>query len=273
MVSVSIRLGVAVGRGFTLRGVPTGVVSQSLIHYLPIASTLVAVGFFRVLWSHWRKNPSARHVMWWMIGVGLYGTGTATEALTTVFGWNEPVFRTWYISGALLGGAPLAQGTVYLLVPRRIADRLTVALITYVAIASSFVLTTPLDYTLVEQHRLSGEVMVWQWVRLFSPLVNLYAVIFLIGGAIWSAWRYRRRGDSPARVQGNVLIAVGAILPGVGGGFARAGLVEVLYVTELIGLLLIWAGYHVIANDRTTSIHPRQSNANTAATTNQKEPT
>ena len=258
-MSVSIRLGVAVRGSFTRRHVPAGVVSQNLIHYLPIASTLVAIGFFRVLWLHWRKNPSARYVMWWMIGVGLYGTGTATEALTTVFSWNEPVFRAWYVSGALLGGAPLAQGTVYLLVPRRIADRLTVALITYVAIASSFVLTTPIDYTLVEQHRLSGEVMVWQWVRLFSPLVNLYAVIFLIGGAIWSAWRYRRRGDSSNRVRGNVLIAVGAILPGVGGGFARAGMVEVLYVAELVGLLLIWAGYRVIASDRSTSIHPEQA--------------
>ena len=235
--------------------------STNLIHYLPVVTTLVAAAFFRVLWLHWRRNPSARYLLWWMIGVGLYGLGTLTEALTTVFGWSEPVFRTWYVAGALLGGAPLAQGTVYLLLSKRVADRLATALITYIAIASSFVIATPILSDLVEPNRLSGEVMAWQWVRLFSPLVNLYAVVFLIGGAIWSAWRYRKQGGASSRVTGNVLIAIGAILPGVGGSFARAGVVEVLYVTELIGLLLIWAGYRVIAGDRVISIHRAQRRA------------
>jgi hypothetical protein len=232
--------------------------SSNLIHYLPVVTTLTAAAFFRVLWRHWRRNRSARYLMWWMIGVGLYGLGTFTEALTTIFGWSEPIFRTWYVAGALLGAGPLAQGTVYLLLPRRIADRLAVALMTYVAIASAFVVATPLLYDLVEPNRLSGEVMAWQWVRLFSPLVNLYAVVFLIGGAFRSAWRYRRQGDASSRVRGNALIAVGAILPGIGGSFARAGVVEVLYVTELIGLLLIWAGYKLIAADRVISIHREQ---------------
>jgi len=48
----------------------------------------------------------------------MYGVGTLTESITTLFGWSEWVFRAWYISGALLGGAPLAQGTVYLLMPK-----------------------------------------------------------------------------------------------------------------------------------------------------------
>ena len=241
--------------------------SSNLIHYLPVITTVVALAFFRVLYGHWRRDPSARYVMWWMIGVGLYGLGTFTEALTTIFGWNEPLFRVWYIAGALLGAGPLAQGTVYLLLARRIADRLAVALVTYVAVASAFVVATPILYELAEPNRLSGDVMAWQWVRLFSPLVNLYAVVFLIGGAIWSAWKYWRRGDASSRVLGNVLIAVGAILPGIGGSFARAGVIEVLYVTELIGLLLIWAGYRAIVGDRVVSIHRTQRRSTATAKT------
>lgn len=234
----------------------------NLIHYIPIATTAFAAVFTITLYRRWREKPSARYLLWWMIGVALYGAGTLTEALTTVFGWSEPVFRSWYIAGALLGGAPLATGTVYLLLPRRIADRFAIALVTYVAIASAFVLATPIVVELVESNRLSGDVMAWGWVRLFSPLVNLYAVVFLIGGAIWSAWRYWRRGDASSRVLGNVLIAIGAILPGIGGGFARAGVVEVLYVTELVGLSLIWAGFRVISGDRVVSIFaPQRSSA------------
>jgi len=241
--------------------------STNLIHYLPVTTTVVAAAFFRVLWRHRQRNPFARYVMWWMIGVGLYGLGTLTEALTSIIGWNEPIFRTWYVAGALLGAGPLAQGTVYLLLAKRAADRLAVALVTYVTIAAAFVVATPIVHELVEPNRLSGEVMAWQWVRLFSPLVNLYAVVFLIGGAIWSAWKYWRRGDASSRVRGNVLIAVGAILPGIGGSFARAGVIEVLYVTELIGLLLIWAGYRVIVGDRAISIHRTQSRLAAPSTT------
>ncbi len=230
----------------------------SLVHYLPVVTTIAAAIFTSVLYHHWRRRPDPRYLLWWMIGIALYGVGTLTEALTTVFGWSEPVFRSWYIAGALLGAGPLAQGTVYLLLPRRVADRLAVAMVTYIAMASAFVVATPIVSDLVEAHRLSGEVMAWQWVRLFSPLVNLYAVVFLIGGAIWSAVKYKRRGESGAHVRGNVLIAIGAILPGVGGSFARAGVVEVLYVTELIGLILIWAGYRVIATDTRPSAHDVQ---------------
>ena len=232
-------------------------VERSFVHFLPVVTTVMAVAFFYVLWRHWRERP-ARYLLWWTIGVGLYGVGTATEGFTSVFGWNEAVFRLWYLSGAILGAAPLATGTVYLLLRRSTADRLALALVGYMAIAASFIVATPVDAGLADTYRLSGEVMEWQWVRLFSPVVNLYAVIFLIGGAIWSAWRYRRDRGPSSRVRGNVLIAVGAILPGIGGSFARLGHVEVLYVTELIGLALIWAGYRVIAGDQSQSIHHAQ---------------
>jgi len=95
-------------------------------------------------------------------------------------------------------------------------------------------------------------------VRLFSPLANLYALIFLVGRANWSAWKYWKVGDASSRVLGNIYIAVGAIVPGIGGSFARAGVVEVLYVTELVGLLLIWAGFRVISGDRVISVFSSQ---------------
>ena len=80
-------------------------------------------------------------------------------------------------------------------------------------------------------------------MRLFSPFINTYALIFLVGGAALSAWRYSRRRETRHRFVGNVLIAVGALLPGIGGAFTRFGHTEVLYVTELVGLSLVYIGY------------------------------
>jgi len=229
----------------------------SFVHYIPIVTTVLCVVFSKEILGRWRQHPERLHLLWWGIGVAAYGVGTTTEALTTLIGWNEPVFRAWYISGALLGGAPLAQGTVYLMLGRRTANRLSVLLVTYVAIASVFVLLTPINYDAVETYRLSGRVMTWSRVRLFSPVVNLYAVIFLIGGAILSAYRYSGNPATRHRVYANVLIATGAILPGIGGTATRMGHVEVLYVTELVGLILTWSGYRM-------SVRPSQADATAA---------
>jgi hypothetical protein len=216
--------------------------SPGLVSYLPIASTVIALAFAARLFVRYHERGGTHHV-WWIVGMLTYGAGTLTESLTTLTGWHEPVFRAWYITGALLGGAPLAQGTVYLLMNRKTADRLTVAVATLVVIAAACVILSPINYTAVQPYHLTGRVLEWHWVRMFSPFINLYAVTFLIGGAIFSAIRYRRRRETYHRYVGNVLIALGALLPGIGGTFTRFGHTEVLYVTELIGLLFIYAGF------------------------------
>jgi hypothetical protein len=219
--------------------------SSSAVHFIPILTTLLAVPFSLEIYRRYRQHPERLHLWWWAVGIATYGVGTFTESLTTLLGWREPVFRAWYISGALLGAAPLAQGTVYLLLSRRVAHALTGMLVAYVLVAAAAVCLSPIDYAAVEPHRLSGRVFAWQWVRAFSPLVNLYAVVFLIGGAVLSALRYSTNPGTRHRMWANVLIAIGAILPGIGGTATRMGHVEVLYVTELVGLLLTWSGYRL----------------------------
>src|SRR5262249_26479742 len=92
-------------------------------------------------------------------------------------------------------------------------------------------------------HRLSGAPIVWKRIRLISPFLNIYAVSFLVGGAIMSARHFRKTAELRSRFVGNVLIAIGGILPAIGGTATPFGMVEVLYVPELMGLLLFFAGY------------------------------
>jgi hypothetical protein len=219
--------------------------SPSAVHFIPILTTILAVPFSLEIYRRYRRFPDRLHLLWWAIGIATYGVGTFTEAATTLFGWNAHVFRAWYVSGALLGGAPLAQGTVYLMLSRKVAHALTAVLIAYVLVASVAVYLSPINLAAVETHRLSGRVFEWQWVRAFSPLVNLYAVVFLIGGAILSALKYSADPSTRHRMWANVLIAIGALLPGIGGTATRMGHVEVLYVTELVGMLLTWTGYRM----------------------------
>jgi hypothetical protein len=219
-------------------------VAPSPVHYVPIATSLLALAFAGILARRYRERGGT-HLAWWCAGMAVYAAGTITESLTTLAGWHQPVFKAWYISGALLGGAPLAQGTAYLLLSRRTATRLALIVGTVVLVAAVAVILAPVRTELVEPHRLSGRVFGWPWVRRFSPFLKLAAVVLLVGGAIVSAWRYRKRCEARHRFLGNVAIAIGGILPGIGGTFTRFGHVEVLYVTELLGLGMIWVGYRL----------------------------
>jgi hypothetical protein len=214
------------------------------VHYIPIATTILTIFFAPIVFKRWSEKKPAPHLFWWGLGIVAYGLGTFTEGFTTLFGWQEPVFRAWYIAGALLGGAPLAQGTVYLMFSRKTANIMATCVGIALVIGSALVILSPIDYSLVEPHRLTGKVMTWTSARAaVTPFINTYAAIFLIGGAILSAWRYRNDPTARHRFIGNCYIAVGALLPGIGGTATVFGHTEVLYVMEFLGIILIWIGY------------------------------
>jgi len=152
--------------------------------------------------------------------------------------------------GALLGGFPLAQGSVYLLMNKKFANSSSWFFISLIVLASFCIILTPLSIPDSYDYKLTGAIFEWKWVRYFSPLINIYAFIFLVGGAIYSAIKYYRQLDKEARFKGNVFIAIGGLLPGIGGTFTRMGHVNVLFVTELIGLILIFVGYQIIKMDK-----------------------
>lgn len=218
---------------------------HEIVLHLPVLTTLCAAFFAWTLFSRYRQKGGGPHLLWWGIGMITYGVGTFTEAWTTIFGWHPLVFRFWYIAGAFLGGYPLAQGSIYLLMRRGFADWSARVSLAVIGVASVLVFLTPLDPGMAETHRLSGKVIVWSGVRLISPFINVYALVFLVGGAVVSALRFRRAASLRNRYTGNILIAIGALLPGIGGTATRFGYVEALYITELMGLLLIFAGYRL----------------------------
>jgi len=212
-------------------------------HYLPIITTILAAFFSFEVLSRYRRKPQAWHLLWWGIGIVTYGIGTLIESAVAFSGWHVALFKSWYIFGALLGGAPLGIGTVYLLLPKRVGHICVSALLVVVSVTSLFVILSPIRYSFVDPHILNGVVLGWQKIRLVSPFINSFAFIFLVGGAIYSAVKYLRIPGSRNVAYGNVLIAVGGVLPGIGGAMSRMGHTEALYVGELFGVILIWLGY------------------------------
>jgi hypothetical protein len=228
------------------------------INYIPIATTIFSAYFFVVLLRHWSTHRKTKYLFWWMLGVFFYGAGTITEAINTVYGYSPANFKAWYIFGALLGGAPLAQGTVHLIMKKKTANILSIILLVVIIVATVLVLLSPLNTPPEGRVRLSGRLLQWQFIRYITPFINLYAFAFLVGGAVYSAFLYAQDKHFKDRFWGNVFIAIGGLLPGIGGSFTKFGFVEVLYVTEFLGLCFIYAGYYVIKTGAAASLHANQ---------------
>lgn len=214
---------------------------------LPFTSSLVSLVFaFFVLMRYLKRR--GMHLLLWTIGLVFYGVGGFCEAYYGAFGWNALIFRLWYLLGAVLVAAWLGQGTVYLLARRTWANALMVVLVVGSVYALVRVFGAELDPLAMTRgvhtgSEMSGYAIITPGVRLLTPFFNLYGTITLVGGAAWSAWLFWRKRILLHRTIGNVLIAVGALLPAFGGTFSRFGVPGALYLGELVGVVLMFVGF------------------------------
>lgn len=208
-----------------------------------IISTIFAVLVFRRYLD--RRGP---HLLLWGVGMVFYAIGGFCEGFYGAFGWNSLVFRLWYLFGAILVAAWLGQGTVYLLAKRRWAN-ITMAILALASVYAVIrVFTAELDPALMTTSlhtgsELSGHAIVTSGVRSLTPFFNLYGTVTLVGGAAYSAWIFWRKRILLHRTIGNILIAAGAMLPAFGGTFSRMGVPSALYLGELLGAVLLFAGF------------------------------
>jgi hypothetical protein len=85
---------------------------------LPLGSCLVSLAFASMVFDQWWQRRHAFQIVW-AIGLLWYGISAGTEFLGSAFGWNEPLYRTWYLIGAFFVAAYLGAGTIYLLAKTR----------------------------------------------------------------------------------------------------------------------------------------------------------
>jgi len=210
------------------------------IAVIPLASSIVSVGFAVTVLDQFfaRRKP---YQLIWAIGLFMYFISTGSEFWVGTWGLNETIYRLWYLFGAIFVAAYLGMGTLYLLVPRRIAHIIMAILLVASFYAVFRVFTASLDLSTLQY--LSGRAMP-QGVRLMTPFFNTFGTVALVGGAIYSAWVFWRRRFMPHRVISNTLIAVGAILPAVGGTHMRlGGSLTTFYLLELVGIIIIFIGF------------------------------
>ena len=85
---------------------------------LPLLSSVVSFVFAAAVLAQWSRRHRAFQLVW-AVGLLWYGISAGTEFLGSAFGWNEALYRAWYLIGAFFVAAYLGAGTIVLLARTR----------------------------------------------------------------------------------------------------------------------------------------------------------
>jgi hypothetical protein len=81
---------------------------------LPFLSSFISFVFALMVFDQWLRLRRPYQLVW-TLGLLWYGISAGTEFIGSLAGWNEPLYRAWYLFGAFGVAAYLGLGTVYLL--------------------------------------------------------------------------------------------------------------------------------------------------------------
>ncbi len=219
------------------------------MHYISFLSTIISFAFAAAVFNRYRYKQG-NHLLFWGIGLVLYGVGTLTEVVLG-FTFSGLALRLWYLCGAMLTAAFLGQGTVFLLIRRRgVASAMAGVLVVVALVALGLMLAAPLTSQAAAYNPALPVSAQYKDILtrggvtiLLTILLNIYGTITLVGGALYSAYLFWRKKVLANRMLGNILIAAGALMPASAGTFIRAGMVDWLYVSEFIGVVLMYVGF------------------------------
>jgi hypothetical protein len=212
----------------------------------PLATSLLGFVFTGLVFRQWLKRRRP-HQMAWTVGLLFYAVAALMEFLSEYSGeWDPTVYRIYIVLAASLV-AFLGLGTLYLLVRRRIWGHLYLG---FTLVCLAVFLAGALTTTLAADKLVPGITVGGQalgpsltFPRLMSFFFNIPGSVLLIGGALFSIWRFSRKREYRYRMWANVLIALGAIVIAFVGSRARLGSTAGLYPAEMFASALLLAGF------------------------------
>ena len=81
---------------------------------IPALTALLAIVLAIALFDQWRERRGTFQLIW-AIGMLFYGIAAGCEAIAAASDWNEALYRTWYLTGAVWAAGWLGLGTAFLL--------------------------------------------------------------------------------------------------------------------------------------------------------------
>jgi len=108
---------------------------------LPALTSILAIVMAIALLDQWRERRQPFQLVW-AAGMAFYGIAAGCEAIAAAIGWNELLYRTWYLTGAVLTAGWLGLGTALLLSRTRFGYAVAISIF----LAGLFTLLTFVKY-------------------------------------------------------------------------------------------------------------------------------
>jgi hypothetical protein len=206
----------------------------------PIISAVMAALCALVIGRDALRRPRAdKHA--WFIAFTMFAVAAGADAAGRELGWSEWLARLYYVTGPALVVAFLAIGELYLLFPHRMGRFAPGAIVLLTATWITLVLAAPVD---------GGRLATDGWeaidrsgaLRVAAITINSVGTLIIVGGLLWSIWRFQRTGSQRNRLVGCIFIVTGTIAVALGGTLTRFGQYEYLYIAMSIGVALIFTG-------------------------------
>lgn len=228
---------------------------------LSLAAASVSLVFAGVVYRQYmdRRRP---YQLVWSLALLIFAIASFSQFVAERNGWTPLVYRVWYYTGAMLAAAYFGQGTIYLMAPRKVAHASLGVLGFVSGLGMGLVAALPVDLTKAMQGgAITGNGFPLTLLLLLIPL-NVYGTVGLVGGALWSVWRFWQKRSMGRRAIGTLLIAAGGLTVALGGTANRLGIPGLLYVTEMIGVAIIFVGYlQTVAQSSSIAAAPSTSPA------------
>ena len=214
---------------------PRGVLQPALA----ASATLIAIAFALSTYERWQRAHRA-HELAWTAAFALFALASVALWVGASSGWTSLWFRLFYLFGAIVDVPVLAVGTVYLLGRRRTGDVTAAGVAMASAFAAGVLAMAPLTHP-VPAHRLpKGSEVFGPLPRILAAVASAGGALVVLGGAVWSAWRYRRG----RMVLANASIALGTLVLGAGGLLnSTLGEMGAFAVSLAVGIALIFVGF------------------------------
>jgi len=217
---------------------------------LAFIATAIATVFAQATAVRWSRSR-APHQAAWAVALALFALASAALATGESTGWDEGTFRVFFLLGAVINVPWLALGTVYLLMGVRVGNRVRQCLLVFTGIGIGVILAAPIHGTIAPTGIPVGKDHFDALPRALAGIGSGVGAVVIIGGALWSAWRFARSRDMPGngrRAAANLLIALGTIVLSSGGLIQGiAGKDEAFVISLASGITVIYAGFLVAA--------------------------
>jgi hypothetical protein len=214
---------------------------------LALLAALAATVFSIDLWVDYRRRPRP-HIAGYAAGMTMFAFATWAFHVGLTFGWTGPVYRTFFLFGAILNIPYLALGSMFLVVGRRSGHLMALLLAAFTAISTTLTTTVSFASPLPASGVPEGIFASGFGPRLFAIIGGSMGATILIALALVSLFRFWR--ESRHVVWGNLLIVAGTFAAAAGGTGVALGEGGGFALSLLTAVSLIWLGYRVASGGR-----------------------